>query len=530
MKPLDHMFVLVAMFGCSPSTNATRIDGGPSADSSVGDTSEDDEIDDVPEDAPDANYKIFNPADYAGYDPTGATESSEAFQAAIDAASAYAASDGPDLYDPPQLEKADGTNVGPIGKQAIVRTDPNGVFKLNLVYLRSNVRIEIDASSTLIPIHTPQHVMLQGTQPSSMGGVTSQTYITNLTITSHGSSATFADTGRRCDSASLPSPCNLPKQVRYADMRFPDGKGWATGDETDLARRFVVDLDYRRYPDSTPPQETGDGPRGTGVKLRQVKNFLVEHMLELAFPGVVLDPNDNPSGPGGIGSNTYPATAGNGFAMEASLTPEGGQPNQTETAVQPRNGTIRYMHCEGCTRGYGILEIHAGVDIELEYISNRGGISVRWESGGNGRSTRQTARQVVGYDCNVPVLMSAHNNQQERLEAYDVKAIGCDAGFRSATTGGDTKNSSITKLDVYNANAEDSGGNAQVILCRFATCDTRYGSDRYDDDAWNFDPAQIAVYNDNSRPTSDITISQVRCTPPGTFAKSNVGYPACSGL
>jgi hypothetical protein len=88
MKPLDHMFVLVAMFGCSPSTNATRIDGGPSADSSVGDTSEDDEIDDVPEDAPDANYKIFNPADYAGYDPTGATESSEAFQAAIDAASA----------------------------------------------------------------------------------------------------------------------------------------------------------------------------------------------------------------------------------------------------------------------------------------------------------------------------------------------------------------------------------------------------------------------------------------------------------
>jgi hypothetical protein len=216
--------------------------------------------------------------------------------------------------------------------------------------------------------------------------------------------------------------------------------------------------------------------------------------------------------------------------MQAAVTPEGEQPDQTENAVQPRNGTVRYMHCEGCTRGYGIMEIHAGVDIELEYISNRGGISVRWESAGTGQSTRQTARQVVGYDCNVPVLMSAHDNPQDHLEAYYIKSIGCDDGFRSESTGGDTTSSLVSHLDVYNANDEDSGGKAQVILCRFATCDTKYGSVDYDDDAWNFLPSEIAIYHHNQRPTSSITLTDIRCTPSNTFTKANIGYPACSGL
>jgi chitodextrinase len=475
-----------------------------------------------------SSYVIFNPADYAGYDPTGANESSAAFQTAIDKASQYASvTTNSGLYIPPEMKNAAGTTVGPNAPQAIVRANPNGVYKLSRVYIKSNVRVEIDASSTLIPVQADQQVMLYMSQTAATG----QTYVRNVTLSSYGSSATFRDRGRRCTNAGLTSPCNITKSVLYSAMKFPDGSGWASGD-TALARRFVVDLDYRRYPDSDPPAASGNGPRGSGLKARQVQYFLVEKFLELAHPGEMMYPDDNPPGPGGIGSNTYPATAGNGLAIDASDTPTGASDNFTESAVQARNGTARYLHCENCTRGYGIIEIHAGVDLEYRYISTRGGIGVRWESAGNGQSTRQTAQQIVGYDCNNPMMMSAHLRNQRELRASFIKSISCDNGYRSETAGGDTFNSSVSDLDVYAADADDSGNKAQVILCR--SNDTVDGCAKYvsgyDDDAWLWKQPERAVYNHNARTTSSITLSRIRCTPRSTFVFDNVGYGACSGL
>jgi len=509
MTKLEYVAVsAVAFAACKSSSMPASTQ--PDVDAAVVDSEDASALDAAPDAGP--AYMVFDPADYAGYDPTGATESSAAFQSAIDAASAYAASHGSGLYMPPALVRADGTVIGPNAPQAIVRTRGGAVFLLNNVYLEPNVRLEIDASSTLIPIHADQQVILQGLVHGSTA------YLDNVTVTSFGASSTFEDRGRRCQAAGQASPCALPKTVMYSNMTFPDGSDWKSG-ATDLDKRFVIDLDYRRYPDSTPPQGTGQGPRGSGIKLHQTRYFLVEHVLELAFPGVVLHPQDSPSGPGAIGSNTYPATAGNGFAVDALA----GQP-PGESAIQPRNGTVRYMHCEGCTRGYGIMEIHAGVDIDYSYISTRGGIAARWESAGGGQSTRQHATQVVGYDCNTPLLMSPHMNQQVDLEGTYIKSIGCDTGFRSESPGGDTKSSSVSQLDVY------GGTKAQVILCRFATCDTKYGSVSYDDDAWLFQQSEVAVKNDNARPTTSITISNVRCTARSTFVDDNSGYGACSGL
>src|SRR5262245_60197412 len=86
--------------------------------------------------------RIFNPKDYPGYDPSGKTNSSNAWNAAIAAASAYATAHpgAADLFYP--TPKGNGPNA----PQAIVRTD-HGVFKLSNVYLRSNVRLEINADS-----------------------------------------------------------------------------------------------------------------------------------------------------------------------------------------------------------------------------------------------------------------------------------------------------------------------------------------------------------------------------------------------
>ena len=460
-------------------------------------------------------YKIFNPASFKDathpYDEAGQVESSASFQEAIDRASAYASNpNNAGLFVPPVLKNAAGKNVGPNAPQAIVRTNPNAIFKLTDVKLKSNVRLEIDASSTIIPIKANQQVIFQGRRPDAA-------YSTNITITSFGSSTTFRDTGRRCTAAGRASPCSLPKSVKYADMTFPDGKTWTTTD-TALTKRFVIDLDYRRYSDLSPPAPTGDGPRGAGIKISQTKNFLVERVLELAFPGVVLYPNSNPPGPGGIGSNTYPTTAGNGLAIQARDE----QTNMTENAVQPRNGTIRYMHCEGCTRGYGIIEVHGGVDLEYRYISTRGGIGVRWESGGAGKSTRQHAQQVVGYDCNVPVLMSAHENDQDNLHARYVKSVSCDMGIRVETQGGDMTNASYSDVDIYAKGQGDTGNKAQVILCRFTACE-KYGVVGYDDDAWNFAQPERAIQQNNARSGSNISLSRIRCTPLSGFTLSNVG-------
>ena len=106
---------------------------------------------------------------------------------------------------------------------------------------------------------------------------------------------------------------------------------------------------------------------------------------------------------------------------------------------------------------------------------------------------------------------------------------GLESGL-SESTGGDTTASSITDLDVRASDADDPGGNAQVIRCRFAACDQNYGSIAYDDDAWNRGPAQRAIYHGNDRATSAIAIERVRCTPPATFAQPNVNFPPCGGL
>jgi hypothetical protein len=454
-----------------------------------------------PEPTPAENLHLFNPASYAGYDPTGATESSAAFQAAIDDASAYAALHQGDavaagLYTPTALTNAEGVNVGPTTPQAVVRTDAAGAFLLTRIAMRSGVRLEIDASSTLIPVETVQQVVLQGWPTGS----DSSEYLHDVTITAHGTSATFRDTGRRCTAAALSSPCSLPKSLRYPDATFPDGSHLTGSDPTSIDHRFTIDLDYRRYPSSD--KAIGNAPRGSGIKLLAIKRFLVERMLELAHPGEVRDTTDTPPGPGAIGSNTWPATAGNGLAVGALPGPA----DLTAEAIQARNGTMRYLHCEDCTRGYGIAEIHAGVDLEYRYMSTRGGIAVRWESAGNGRSTRQTARQVVGFDCNVPLLMSTHDRQQESLRGSFVKGVGCDAGFRSESAGGSNTGSSVSDFFIHAGGIDgDPGARAQVIVCRGGKDRTgcaKLGVPVYDDDAWLWKVASAALKNDNAIPTS----------------------------
>lgn len=479
------------------------------------------ELDLAPAAAP--SWKLFNPSSYPGYDPTGKEPSSAAFQAAIDAASKWASDHGADpvqygLYQPPRLTTAAGANAGPNRPQALVRADANGVFKLDGVHLESNVRLEIHASSTLIPVEADNAVMLYLAQTSG----TSTTYVTNVTVTAWGRSATFRDTGRRCAEAGKASPCSLPKKARYAAIPFPDGKLLTGSDGTSLERRFTADRDPRRYPDAD--RRIGNAPRGGAIKARQVRDFLVEKMFYLAHAGEVLTPTDDPPGPTAIGSNTYPATAGNGFSTHAISGPG----DFRAEAVQPRNGTIRKLHCENCTRGYGILEVHAGVDLEYRHISTRGGIAIRWESAGNGRSTRQTAQQVVGVDCNTAVLMSAHENntsglgvpgpEQDTLRASFVRAVGCDNGIRSESTGGTNVGSSFSEVWIA------AGPRAQVIRCRGgggsgpATPDgcSKYGVASYDDDAWTWAPSQIAIKNSLSIP-----LSGIRCVE-SNFVKPNV--------
>jgi hypothetical protein len=468
-------------------------------------------------------YKVFNPASYAGYDPSGKNESSTAFQSAIDAASRWATDHAsqPEQYGlflPRALKTAAGANAGPNEPQAIVRVDANGVFKIDDVFLKPNVRLELHASSTLIPIEAENAVLLFLASP----GATSTTYLSNVTITAWGTSTTFRDTGRRCDAAGKTSPCSIAKKARYAAIAFPDGKLLTGTDNTSIERRFTVDRDPLRYPNSD--RSIGNTPRGGAIKARQVKDFLVEKMFYLANPGAVLTPTDDPPGPTAIGSNTYPATAGNGFSTDAINGPG----DFRSEAVQPRNGTIRHLHCEDCTRGYGILELHSGVDLEYRYISTRGGIAIRWESGQNGRSTRQTAQQVVGVDCNTAVLMSTHENnteglgvpgpEQDTLRASFIRAVGCDNGIRSETAGGTNVNSSFS--DVWIA----AGTRAQVIRCRGgggsgpATPDgcSKYGVAYYDDDAWTYSPAQIAIKNSISIP-----LARIHCDATD-FVKPNV--------
>jgi hypothetical protein len=503
--------VLVAVFSCG-----APIDEEPGVED-VLDTSEG-----ASEAAP-VTYKLFNPASYAGYDPTGATESSASFQAAIDAASKWATDHAsqPAQYGlrvPAELKTSAGANAGPNQPQAIVRVDGNGVFKIDDVHLKSNVRLEIHASSTLIPVESDNAVMLFLAQSTG----TSTTYLSNVTITAWGTSTTFRDTGRRCTEAGKSSPCSLPKKARYAAVAFPDGNTLSGTGPTSLVRRFTADRDPRRYPNAD--HSIGNTPRGGAIKARQVRDFLVERMFYLAHPGEVLTPQDNPPGPTAIGSNTYPATAGNGFSAEAIS----GVADFRPEAVQPRNGTIRNLHCEDCTRGYGILEIHSGVDLEYRYISTRGGIAIRWESANNGRSTRQTAQQVVGVDCNTVALMSTHENntsglgvpgpEQDTLRASFVKAIGCDNGIRSETAGGTNVNSSFSDVWIL------PGNHAQVIRCRGgggsgpATPDgcSKYGVAYYDDDAWTWEPAQIAIKNSISIP-----LARIHCVE-SQFVKPNL--------
>jgi chitodextrinase len=465
----------------------------------------------------DGEYTVFNPKNYGGYDPTGATESTASFQTAIDRAAAHAVLAGATgLYhaELTPMVNEQGVNVGPNKPQAVVRVE-RGVFMIDDVFLKPNVRLEIHAGAMLIHVKSLNAVLLYMAQASG----TSLTYLTNVTVTSYGSSDTFMDTGRRCTAAHLASPCELPKKVKYADMTFRDGSSWTT-ENTALAKRFTIDRDVRRYPDAD--KDSGDTPRGSGIRLRQVKNFLVENMVELAHPGDLLYPDSTPTpGPTAYGSNTYSATAGNGVALGAVTTPDGGTDDFRTEAVQPRNGTLQKLHCEDCTRGYGIIEIHAGVDLEYRYISTRGGIAIRWESGGNGRSTRQTAKQVVAYDCNTAVLMSTHENnqnglgvpgpEQDTLRASAVKAISCENGFRSATTGGTNVNSSVSDFYIYAGGIEGHpGGRAQVVICRggggsgSATPDgcKEYGVDYFDDDAWRYLDAKKAIDNTISIPYS----------------------------
>lgn len=376
---------------------------------------------------------MFNPSSYSGYDPTGAKESSAAFQSAIDAASRWA-------------------------------TD-------------------------------------HAASPEQYG-----LFVPRLLKTAAGKA----------------SPCSLAKKARYAAIPFPDGKLLTGLGNTSLERRFTADRDPRRYPNAD--RAIGNTPRGGAIKARQVRDFLVEKMFYLAHAGEVLTPQDDPPGPTAIGSNTYPATAGNGFSTGGI----NGTDDFREEAVQPRNGTIRHLHCENCTRGYGILELHSGVDLEYRYISTRGGIAIRWESAANGRSTRQTAQQVVAVDCNTAVLMSTHENntsglgvpgpEQDTLKASFIKAVGCDNGIRSATMGGTNVGSSFSDVWIV------PGARAQVIRCRGgggsgpATLDgcSKYGVASYDDDAWTYERSQIAINNPLSIP-----LSRVHCVE-SAFAKPNV--------
>ncbi len=468
-----------------------------------------------------SSYHLFNPADYAAsatYDPTGALESTPSFQRAIDDASTYATQHASapaqyGLFVPPPMKNAANINVGPDAPQAIVQVDAYGVFKLDSVLMKPNVRLEIHASSTLIPIEAFNTVNLYLSQPTS----TNTNYISNVTVTAWGASTTFRDTGRRCSAAGKPSPCNLPKTVKYPATTFLDGTGFDTPDPTALAYRYTIDRDVRRYPNAD--KSVGNTPRGAGLKARQVKNFLVEKMLELAYPGEVLNPDDTPPGPGAIGSNTYPATSGNGLGIDAVVTPSGGTPDYREEAVQARNGTIRYLHCENCTRGYGIIEIHAGVDLEYHHISTRGGVAIRWENLGNGRAVRQTVTQIAGYDCSVPVVMSTHENntsglgvpgpEQDTLRATFVKAVGCERGFRSNTAGGTNVNSSASDVYIYAGGVDgDPGGRAQVILCRGGTDCARYGAPLFDDEAWMWKPSQKAIDN-----VISIPLARMYCRP-----------------
>jgi hypothetical protein len=261
-----------------------------------------------------------------------------------------------------------------------------------------------------------------------------------------------------------------------------------------LAKKFVIDADPSRYPALA--GDLGDGPRVPSIKLRQAKHFLVENMLLLANDGNAGYAPDGKT----QGSNSYPATSSPGVALEGAV----GQPN-TEAAVQPRFGTVRNIHCENCTRGYGITEIHAGVDIDFRYVSSRGGMTIRWESAGGGKSTRQTAEQCVSFDGNAVFLMSNHGYLQDDLHASHGVAYGSDDGVRTNGERGKTRNSTITHVDVY------AGPRAQVIEHRDST-----------DDFWWYDQSERAIDN-----VLGVSVGSVRCK--GSFQDANRGG-ACSGV
>ncbi len=411
--------------------------------------------------------KVFNPADYAasGYDPTGANSSSGSWNAAIKAASAYALANptATDLYVPVS------TANGPQEPQAVVRNDV-GVFKLSSVYMQSNVRLEINAASLIIPPTQAQSVAIQCADDAAKGGNSGTTYLEHFTVTSCGSSATFPDTGG----------LTRTKATRYPVV-FPDGTTQT------LADKFVIDNDPTRYPanQGTP----GNGPRYVGMKIRQARYFLVENALMLANAGLAGHSTSQTQG-----SNTYPATAAPALAVDSADT----QPS-TEAAVQARNGTIRHIHGENSTRGYGITEIHAGVDLDWRYVSAVGGMTIRWESSGGGRSTRQNAQQCVSYDGNGLFMMSNHGLPQADLHASFGASHGSDIALRTEGTNGMTTSSTISDVEIFD------GNDAQVIFVRDAV-----------DDYWYFGPAEWAIYNNIG-----VSVTNVNCT--GTFTKPDVG-------
>lgn len=460
----------------STGTSGGGSSGASSASSSSGGTggtlaADGDVLDEGTEQIP--GLRIFNPKNYPGYDPTGATESSDAFNAAVSAAHDYAAAhpNASDLFQPPTHVNA------PSQPQAVVRVDP-GVFMLYNVRMQSNVRLEINAGALIIPPDQDNTLVFNGSDDSSLGGNSGTTYIHDFTVTAWGRSSTFPDTGGRVRN----------KHMRYA-FTFPDGT------VPDLDSRFVFDFNPTRYPIAAP--NPGDGPRFSGVKLRQAKRFLVSKFLELASVG---NPGYAPDG-GGQGSNTYPSTPGNGFSAQ----PATGQP-MTEAAVQPRNGTIRHLHCENCTRGYGIMEIHAGVDLDYKYISTRGGIAVRWESAQGGQSTRQTASQIVAFDGNAAVLFSNHGFPQRDLHADHVVAHGMDDGIRTFGDDGMAQGNRVDGVDVYD------GDRAQVLI-------TRNGGD----DFWWYGPAEYAFYLS----ADGTTVTNARCR--GNFTHASIGA-SCTGV
>jgi hypothetical protein len=507
---------------------------------------------------------IFNPrcggicgTTRSDYYPDGNGDSSNAFQLAINAASAYARDPNTDpntLYNPlPALTNAQGVTVGPRERQAVVRVDANGVFMIRDVDMKSNVRLEIHTSSTLIPVYAEHQLMFNVGMPQATDNSNT---LENVTITSWGGPSTkfrnrdgvpaFATAPyppqQRClnNVPSLTSPCSLDKRIQET-ATFPDGS------RIDIENRFVIDLDYRRHPNAYPGTSTkwrlGDGPRGTAFKARQVRYFLIENALELAFPGAVNGPEGAPgcppTGPCGIGSNSYPATAGNALAVDSVNN----SPNDT-TAMQPKNGTIRNLHCEGCTRGYGFVEVHAGVNLEYRYISSRGGTALRWESGKApalwGLPSHQNAEQVIGRDCNAAVLISPHDSAQEYMTASSVKSFSCDDGIRAVTVNseyGNAYNSSVTGVEIR------GGSTGQVITCRNCGCkkycpgynpsippvngticdanqDAVLSSCGYiDDDFWIWTQSEHAINATLTTPAVDI--QGVRCTAPGTFSAAD---------